>query len=103
MLFYNALATNESALLTKNDETRKKIALELSENPRKNIREGLVEARERAQQLAPDGEVHTAQVQKPARHGSRGLGVLAAAGRGVGRELGLGASSIVGKCATRLD
>jgi type I restriction enzyme R subunit len=35
--FYDALATNESALLTMNDETLKKIALELTENLRKNI------------------------------------------------------------------
>ena len=35
--FYDALATNESAVLQMSDETLKQIALELTENLRKNI------------------------------------------------------------------
>lgn len=86
--FYDALATNESAVKELTDETLKKIAHELTENLRQNLSVDWSERESVRAQAALDGQTGLAQVQVPAGLARRCGGPGVAAGAGVWRQLG---------------
>jgi hypothetical protein len=63
LAFYDALETNEASVRELGDDVLRKIAMDLTENLRKNVTSRLVGKRDRQSAPTSDAEAYSAEIQ----------------------------------------